>query len=337
LVANTRKKRKRIDPVGFATTPEQLEPAVRNVAERNQSALSKTKEVMGAADVVAVLSPHDDYAYALLHYLHVVPLVAEARTVMIFGVTHEPARNLLQGRQGGVLLDDHEEWEAPYGPVSTDKELLEAIEKEMPVELARIDRDAHELEHSIEALVPLLQMENRDVKLLPVMVTKMAVTSMVESSRRLASIIFSYCREKKLVLGHDLAFIFSGDAVHYGPDFDYHPFGLDMGAHDKATARDREIFKTYLEGIVEPPKIIAFAERLLEQGVTWCPRYSLPYGLLFLSEMAGLEGRNLRGTMLSYGDSYRDEPLPRELGLGTTAPRSLEHFVGYIAAAFTFE
>jgi hypothetical protein len=70
--------------------------------------------------------------------------------------------------------------------------------------------------------------------------------------------------------------------------------------------------------------------------LTWCGRFSIPFGLLLLGETASALGLPApTGTPISYSTSVGQPELPlREAGLGETAPANLYHFVGFPAAAY---
>jgi hypothetical protein len=144
-------------------------------------------------------------------------------------------------------------------------------------------------------------------------------------------------------LGRDVAIVISSDAVHYGPDFDQVPFG-DGGieAYEEAAARDRAL----LTGPFAGPLAVEKARELFADFVdpedpdayrlSWCGRFSIPFGMLLLkrtSEALGLGAP--QGMPLSYGTSIGAPELPvREVGLGATAPSNLYHFVGYPGVAW---
>ncbi len=324
--------RKFFDDVGFCTTPIQIETVVK-LAEKMEPAARKVP-----GNFFAVISPHDDHIYAGRVYIYAVPRVARAKTVVIFAVTHHRARVELKDPKGVIILDDYDRWQAPYGPVEVDTQLRDYLKAHLPGEYYIVSNKAHAVEHSAEAMVPFLQYYNRKVKVLAIMVTEMNFWRMREVSAKLASVFYSYLKEKNLKLGKDLAFIISTDNTHYGPDFDYMPFGLGEEAHRKATDQDKELGKKFLSGTVTVDKIRSFADRVWGERITWCGRFSVPFGLLTLEKMAEIMGKKLEGVPFRYGDSYSLGVLPAfGLGIGTTAPFSLKHWVGYWAIGYRFK
>ncbi len=317
------------DNVGFCTKPHQIEAIVK-LSEKMEPGASKIK-----GHYFAVISPHDDHIYAGRVYIYAIPRVARAKTVVIFAVTHHRARVLLKDPKGIIILDDYEKWDGPYGPVEVDTVLRDYIEKHLPEKYYMVSREAQRVEHSAEAMVPFLQYYHRNVRILSIMVTGMGFWKMREVAGALASVFHSYIREKGLKLGKDLAFIISADNTHYGPDFDYSVFGLDEEAHRRATLQDKKLGEKFLSGIITVEKIRGFADRVWGEKIPWCGRYSVPFGLLTLMKLAELMGRKMEGVAFRYGDSYSLGVLPAfRLGIGTTAPFSLKHWVGYWAIGY---
>ena len=68
------------------------------------------------------------------------------------------------------------------------------------------------------------------------------------------------------------------------------------------------------------------------ERVVWCGRYSIPFGLLVAGHWTG---RPLDGELVRYGDTYSGGVLSlTQTGMGTTAPFSLKHWVGFFTMVF---
>ena len=107
-------------------------------------------------------------------------------------------------------------------------------------------------------------------------------------------------------------------------------------------ARDRELLAGPLSGTVTPKKIRALYESFVdpenpdEYRLTWCGRFSVPFGMLLLRHLARMSGP-VTGWPVAYATSVGAPELPvHDVGLGATAPASLQHFVSYPAVAYTF-
>jgi hypothetical protein len=142
-----------------------------------------------------------------------------------------------------------------------------------------------------------------------------------------------------------VALLISSDSVHYG-DLDwggrsYAEFGTDGAGYDQAVARDLGLIEDYLTGTITPLRAEGFyrqvvAEDCHEYRITWCGRFSIPFGLCTLaglSEALGLEAPV--GSLLRYGttlDPGRSDPGVPDLGV--TAEANLRHWVGFTSIAY---
>jgi AmmeMemoRadiSam system protein B len=325
------KVRTTFDDVGFCTRTEQIEKVIEVSEALEKPQLEKTREALKGTTILAGIFPHDDHLYAGRVYVHVVPFLPKARTVVIFGVTHKEARTLLGDPRDVVILDDFDAWEGPYGPVKVDKTLRARLKKKLGEKAAPTSGEGHAHEHSIEAVLPFLQHANPGVKIVPVMVTQMSFERMKELAGAVAAALSGHAKEKKLSLGKDIAILISTDTTHYGPDFAYSPFGVDAAAHEKGTAQDRLIGETLLSGTVGEDGVESFTKKVWGEGITWCGKFSVPFGLLAARSVTRtLLKKDLVGIPVRYADSYSLGVLPiPPIGIGTTAPFSLKHWVGY--------
>jgi MEMO1 family protein len=282
--------------------------------------------------IVAAISPHDDYLYAgrLYHQLFSALRTKEA---VIFGVTHGTVRKQIGDPTGILIMDSWRQWTAPGMWLSLSP-LWSAIRGRLDKKLFLVNTQAQDLEHSIEALVPFLTHYNPDLRITPVMVTAMPFDRMQAVADTLSGIIANYIRDKGLVLGRDIVILISSDANHYGRDFNNTPFGETAEAHRRGTAQDREIAGLLTGGELTDEKIQAFNTRM--EKVMWCGKFSVPLGLLTAARVARkVTGHGLRGNLLRYSDTYTEGTLlPGNSGMGTTAPASLQHWVGFAAIEF---
>jgi len=283
---------------------------------------------------IAAILPHDDYLYAgRVAFPYVRHFTAPE--VIIFGVTHGTVRKEIGDPKGVIILDRHPAWHG-LGRDVTIAPLREALLHGLDSADVLVSDRAHELEHSIEALVPYLQHARPDVRITPVMVTAMTWERMRDLSARVAGIIRAYSERNGLVLGRDFVILISSDANHYGADFANTPFGEDSSAHARGVALDRSLVDRYLTGPLSVDRLGSLAAALWSDSgperVVWCGRYSVPFGLLVASRCSRTA---LGGTLVRYGDTYSGGVLPlSQSGMGTTAPFSLKHWVGFFTMVF---
>ncbi len=293
-------------------------------------------------NLIAGISPHDDYLYAGKVYYPLYKLIG-AKEVVIFGVTHGTVRKEINDPKNILILDEFDKWKGPYSDVEVSP-LRDIIKDQLNPKNYIVSGTAQRLEHSIEGLIPFLQHYNRDVKITPIMVTGMPFEKMDSLSSELARIISAYVKKNNLKLGKDIFFLISNDANHYGEDFENQPYGLDEEAHGAATDNDKRIAAETFNGLVTGNKIKKLSGELWnEAGVKekcplWCGKYSIVFGLLTINKIVTESGKKLSGKVFKYSDTWTEGVLPvKGTKMGITAPYSLKHWVGFLSAGFYLE
>ncbi len=336
FLASTDTVRGQQDGVGFASTAAQM------ARTWELSATPPPPELLGPAPapgVAGVISPHDDYLYAGRVYRKVLPLVT-AKTVVLVGVFH---KYRAFGARDVLVFDTYRAWRAPDGEVPVSP-LRAALTARLPKGTFVADAAMHDREHSLEALVYWLRHARPDVEIVPVIVPASSWTRLRELAAALGDALGAEMKARGLSLGKDVAVAISTDGVHYGPDFKFVPYGEGgIEAYRTAVEKDRALLTGPLSGPVTEAKARSLYEGFVDPAApdtyryTWCGRFSVPLGLLLLSETARALGVPAPvGHPLAYATSVGSAELPlREAGLGATAPANLYHFVGYPAAAFT--
>jgi AmmeMemoRadiSam system protein B len=205
---------------------------------------------------------------------------------------------------------------------------------------------AHQLEHSIEAMIPFLQYYNPDLTITPIMITGMPFEKMSEIAEELANLIAQYIKKYNLRLGKDIFFLISSDANHYGKAFSNTKFGIDEKGHQMATDLDRQIIRQYLSGKMTNNKIKNLTKQLWGKtyqhyhNTLWCGKFSIPFGLLTIQKTISklYKNHHLKGKLFAYSDTYSEGVIPlKKPGFGITAPFSLQHWVGFFSSGFYLE
>ena len=321
------------DDIGFCWQLPQMRRLMNYLAANDHQPVT-------VRNLVAGISPHDDYLYAGRVYY---PLFKKLRTreVVIFGVTHGTVRNEIGDPQNILLLDEYPSWSG-LGQEVKISPLRDWLKKQLPKDDYLVSNQAHDLEHSIEALIPFLQYENPQIKITPIMVTAMPWERMSELAERLSTVLAAYMKENKLQPGKDIFFLISADANHYGRDFSNTPFGEDEKAHRQGTEQDRRFAQAAFSGQLSNKKIQDLTQELWGatykdyRNTYWCGKYDIPFGLLTISKtMQKAVGRELKGKVFRYSDTYSEGVIPlKKAGFGITAPFSLKHWVGFFSAGF---
>ncbi len=334
-----------VDTVGFATTAAQMDSVVaqslRSAAPRRDALRAET-DWADDTPLAAAVCPHDDYAYAGRLYALLAPHI-RARTVILFGVFHKARVFDCRDR---LVFDSFDAWHGPHGPVRVSP-LRDRLLARLPEADYLVDDDMQSVEHSIEGIVPWLQAFDPDVEIVPVLVPYMDWETLDglagDFSRALAAIM----EEEGWRLGSDVALVASADAIHYGDagwgGSDFAAFGTDIEGYARAVERDRDLAASTLTGPLRRDRLREFMytcvdpNDVMKYELTWCGRFSIPFGLDVASRVSeALEGHGLTGTLLDYGTSVSEAGLDLDAvpGLGVTAPNNLHHWVGYAAIGY---
>jgi MEMO1 family protein len=333
-IPSTETVRGQKDGVGYAQTSAQMDETWR-LSENPPSPLCFGKEP--GKEAIAVIVPHDDYVYAGRVYRQVIPSL-KAKTVVIIAPFHKWRDFNVKGK---VIFDSYKSWRTPDGdvPVSKMREtMIGGLTNGQYVQ----DNTMHDAEHSIEGPLFWLKHSNPSVEIIPILVTPMDFQTMQEILYNLGMAFGNYLEFNGKKIGGDVAFLISADAVHYGSDFSYTPYGQGgTEAYTKAVETDEQIISKLLSGTVNERRLRAIFNKFQDMNapesskITWCGRFSIPFGLSLASELFnGLKGKGNRplvvyGNPIAYSTSIGAPQLPSKTGLSTTAPSNLYHFVGY--------
>jgi len=333
------------DATGFVVTEAQAEDVVSIAIELEQETIEQRDRELGLSPeqgFIGGVCPHDDHLYAARAYVHLTERITAPRVVLI-GVFHA-AR--LWNLEDVLVFDDFENWHGPWGPVAVDPlrgEVLARLDDASYV----VDNAMHCREHSLEAIVPFLQRRNPEVTIIPILVPYASWDRLSELADELSTSLAGVMHKNDWQLGRDLVIVVSSDAVHYGPDFDHAPFGTDAAGYQKAVDRDEQLALEHLAGTLEADKLAQFEYTMVDPEdvrsykLPWCGRFSIPFGLELLRDLAAKTGLPApEGHFLRYATSLSEPQLPvspetLDAGLGTTAPSNLHHWVGYATVGFT--
>lgn len=322
------------DGIGYAKTKEQMEE-IYNISLEPPSPNIFGEEPSSSAFCVIV--PHDDYLYAGRIYRQLLTMI-KAKTVFIIGPLHRWRDFDIKNK---IVLDGYSSWRTPDGEVKVSK-IRDLVIKGLPEDKYVQSNTVFDSEHSIEGPLYFLKHTNKDVEIVPILVPPMDYRTMLDIMSDLITAVGTYMEFNELFVGDDIAFVISADAVHYGKDFNYTPYG-DGGcdAYQKAVEEDKDIILNLLTKSVTPIRVKAIFERFQDlyapekAKITWCGRFSIPFGLsLGFNLFKVMNGRKNKakafyGYPLCYSTSVGSPTLPSKTGLGTTAPSNLYHFVGY--------
>ncbi len=329
-----------VDTVGYAHTPQQMDSIMARIMRIQNKEYNEHLKFKGLGPAVAVLCPHDDYAYVGELYPATLQNI-KAGTVILFGVAHKAKKFHLENK---LVFDSYGYWSGPYGKVPVSP-LREEILDKMPPGMAVVHDSMQTIEHSVEGIIPFLQYFNKKVQIVSILVPYMSYNRMSEISDTLSGVLKDILNKKGLKLGKDVAFVMSSDAVHYGDEdwggsnFAY--YGTSCTSYKDAREHEIEVLHT-IAGPLNKEKIRKFTQLTVDDfdyhkyKWTWCGRYSVPLGLLTVNSLKEkLTGEPLRGRTIGYTSSLVNMPLPvKDIGMGVTAPAYDHHWVGYAAVRY---
>ncbi len=337
------KVRRMVDTIGFPNTAEKLDRFMNYIEGNENDLVKKTLDDAGMNETLrwkTVICPHDDYTYVGYLYPSILRNI-HAKTVIIIGVCHKARQYNLENK---LIFDSYTQWKTPYGsaPVS---EMRDKIIKQLDKNIYEVNDEVQSEEHSVEAVVPVLQYYNKDVEIISILVPYASYGVMNDIAKSLSLAIQETALRSKLEWGKDFALVISSDAVHYGDEDwggkNYADYGVDSAGYCKAVNHEHEIMSSCLEGKILPEKIRKFTSYTVsdddfkEYKWTWCGRYSVPFGLLTTYYLQELYGDNLKGAIVKYVTSIDHPQVPvSETRMGVTAPANNRHWVGYAAIGY---
>ena len=171
---------------------------------------------------VALVVPHAGWRYsgeaaaAAFRNLH----AGDFARVVLMGPSHEAAFD-------GFSVADVDRYHTPLGDIA----LCPAAAALRDGKLVRAVPEADVHEHSIEIELPFLQQTLGSFCLVPIVVGQTTAASERAMAEKLAPLADA-----------QTLFVFSSDFVHYGPRYDYTPFGASAsapGTHDKIVALEQ--------------------------------------------------------------------------------------------------
>jgi hypothetical protein len=151
-------------------------------------------------EVIGLVVPHAGYIYSGAVAGAAISRVKFKETFIIMGPNHTGL-----GKPFSIMTDGM--WRTPLGEVEIDSELAKRILASS--KHLEEDYDAHRFEHSVEVQLPFLQYFNKDIKLVPIVLSYAPGTVYKEIGREIAAAVKG--------LGRKVVIIASSDMTHYEP------------------------------------------------------------------------------------------------------------------------
>lgn len=156
-------------------------------------------ESPGEKKVRALIAPHAGYIYSGAVAAETIGSVHVPETVIILGPNHHG--------QGAPVALSTSTWAMPMGPVPVDLDIAQALLQASPV--ITHNELAHQYEHSLEVQVPFLQARQKNLSIVPLVISHISYPLCQEVGEALARVISES--------GKDILIVASSDMTHYEP------------------------------------------------------------------------------------------------------------------------
>ncbi len=327
------KIRHQVDTIGFVQYAWQMDSVLSRITSEDKTPSTEIYK--------AVICPHDDYAYAAGLYNQTLTGI-KAKTIVLIGVAHRARNFELENK---IIFGSFDRWDSPYEGIKISPlrdELLRKLKKETYI----VHDSMMQLEHSLEAITPFLQKNNKEIEIIPLLIPTMTFENMEEFSEELSEALSNLMKSKKLTYGNDIAIVISNDAVHYGSEGwnggDLAPYGTDEVGNEKARQMDSTIINNSLVNELNLEKIKLFNNYTVNQSDfkqyawVWCGRYSVPFGLLVANKLnQKVNKSNLQGSLIDWRNSLHNSHIEvLDIGMGYTAPANSKHWVAFTGIGY---
>ncbi len=309
------------DQIGFATNETAF-----------QKLLSLIKLKTPAADdqPLFIISPHDDYLYAGRQYFRALSKLS-AHTFIILGVYHSVHEKKITNK---LIFDTFSGWKSTSTKIKISdwrEKIISALDKNYFI----IDDQIHLNEHSIEAVAIFLHQLYPRAEIVPIIVAPSELNFLEEAGNKLAEILLQLDPQLHFTI------ISSADAIHYGDQGwgknNFLFFGSGKKGYRQALANEKKLVRLLVQCSKESAEkfFSATTNPDLTYRLSWCGRFTITLGLLTSLKLSALIQKELACSFWKYETSLWPGKLADKLeNLSLTAPATIRHWVGYLAARF---
>lgn len=173
----------------YPGSPARLQAAVRSFLPEIAAA--------GKQPALAVILPHAGYMYSGATAGQTIGRVKVPETMVLLGPNHH-------GR-GMPLALSTDDWQMPLGKVANNTEFAKALLRNAPD--VAVDREAHQMEHSLEVQLPFLQQVQEHLQIVPLVISHIPFSLCQSVAAALVKTIQEY--------GQPVLLLASTDMSHY--------------------------------------------------------------------------------------------------------------------------
>jgi len=146
-------------------------------------------------DAIAAISPHAGYIYSGRLAAKTLNSILIPETVIIIGTNHHGA--------GAPIALSAESWDMPFGPVNIDTEVSSILLAESSHIL--LDEKAHTHEHSLEVQIPFLQYLQKNLSIVPLVISRISLSTCREVGEALAHAVKQSGKKVLLLASTDMS------------------------------------------------------------------------------------------------------------------------------------
>lgn len=188
-------------PTREAVVAGQFYPQSPDALLKQISGLIDTKALKEKA--LGVILPHAGYMYSASVACAVISKLKNFDNYVILGPNHS-------GIGAEISVYDGDVWKTPLGEVSVNKELVKKLVKN---KLFELDSSAHQYEHSIEVMLPLLQFVNKDFSFVPIVI-KTGDLKLLKMAGKILAEAIKECKSVLVIASSDMTHYESQDSVN---------------------------------------------------------------------------------------------------------------------------
>ena len=198
--------KKIIQPCTLAGTWYPAEPEELN---KQLSEYLSRADITPQNDVMALILPHAGYQYSAQTAAYgIKSLKRQYSRIVVIGPSHHI------GMRQIFSVPTVTHFQTPLGEIPLDTEWIDQLVKHP---MFRPIPQAHDPEHSVQIELPLLQMSQKDFRLVPIVAGMCSYDTIQQAAATLAGLLDS-----------NTLVVISSDFVHYGPNYDFVPFRDDL-------------------------------------------------------------------------------------------------------------
>jgi len=218
-------------------------------------------------DIKACIVPHAGYVFSGKLAGKIISGIKPKKTFILLGVNHSGL--------GSRISFSFEDFSTPLGIVKNNKILGEKIlEKLKLLGYADLNEEAHRIEHSIEVILPFLQLSQKNFDIVPILLKDMSDVACQQTAYILSKF-----------LSDDICVLVSSDFTHYGSSYNFVPFTSNI--KENLYKLDKEIINSILN--LNSKEVYEKASKSTVCGI---------YGVTILTELAKI--KKWKGKLVDY-------------------------------------